>query len=34
MQDGWVAKGTESGTPFEDIDLTEGEWVEYDEKVE
>jgi hypothetical protein len=34
MQDGWVAKGAESGTPFEDIDLTEGEWVEYDEKVE
>ncbi|KAI8880931.1 DUF866-domain-containing protein, partial [Backusella circina FSU 941] len=31
-RDGWVAKGAESGTSFEDIDLTEGEWVEYDEK--
>ncbi|KAI9255148.1 hypothetical protein BDA99DRAFT_442510, partial [Phascolomyces articulosus] len=31
-RDPWIAEGTESGTKFEDIDLTEGEWVEYDEK--
>ncbi|KAG0344906.1 hypothetical protein BG004_004099 [Podila humilis] len=31
---GWKAKGAESGTPFEDVDLSEGEWVEYDEKSE
>ncbi|KAI8144325.1 hypothetical protein BJV82DRAFT_65517 [Fennellomyces sp. T-0311] len=31
-RDPWVAEGTESGTKFEDIDLTDGEWVEYDEK--
>jgi hypothetical protein len=28
-----IAKGTESGTVFEDIDLCEEEWAEYDEKV-
>ncbi|CAO3650444.1 unnamed protein product [Cunninghamella echinulata] len=28
----WSAKGTESGTPFEEIDLTEQEWADYDEK--
>ena len=28
----WQAKGTESGTKFADIDLTEGEWYDYDEK--
>ncbi|RUS27451.1 hypothetical protein BC938DRAFT_483229 [Jimgerdemannia flammicorona] len=31
-QSGWMAKGAESGTRFDDIDLSEGEWVEYDEK--
>ncbi|KAI9499008.1 hypothetical protein BDB00DRAFT_797805 [Zychaea mexicana] len=31
-RDPWVAEGTESGTKFEDIDLSEGEWAEYDEK--
>ncbi|KAI8388002.1 uncharacterized protein BYT42DRAFT_597211 [Radiomyces spectabilis] len=31
-RDPWRAKGAESGTPFEDIDLCEGEWAEYDEK--
>ncbi|KAI8325123.1 DUF866-domain-containing protein [Martensiomyces pterosporus] len=30
-RDGWVAEGTESQTPF-DIDLSEGEWYDYDEK--
>lgn len=25
--------GLESGTPFSDVDLDEGEWVDYDEKV-
>ena len=27
----WVAKGTESGKPFE-VDLEEGEWYDYDDK--
>ncbi|KAK3821616.1 MAG: DUF866-domain-containing protein, partial [Benniella sp.] len=31
-REGWKAKGDESGTVFEDIDLTEGEWVDYDAK--
>ncbi|KAF9925991.1 hypothetical protein FBU30_004314 [Linnemannia zychae] len=31
-RDGWKAKGAESGTPFEDIDLTDGDWADYDEK--
>lgn len=30
---GWKAKGAESGTVFDDVDLSEGEWVEYDDKV-
>ncbi|TKA33625.1 hypothetical protein B0A50_00461 [Salinomyces thailandicus] len=29
----WKAIGTESGTKFSDIDLTEGDWYDYDEKV-
>uniref|UniRef100_A0A0M3JBP1 UPF0587 protein (inferred by orthology to a C. elegans protein) n=1 Tax=Anisakis simplex TaxID=6269 RepID=A0A0M3JBP1_ANISI len=29
---GWKAVGTESGTPFDDIDLSEKEWADYDEK--
>jgi hypothetical protein len=29
---GWAAQGAESGTRFEDVDLTDLEWVEYDEK--
>ncbi|KAI9481232.1 MAG: hypothetical protein EXX96DRAFT_565880 [Benjaminiella poitrasii] len=32
-RDSWTAKGAESDTVFEDIDLTEGEWAEYDEKL-
>lgn len=28
----WSAKGAESGTSFTDIDLTPGEWFDYDEK--
>ncbi|KAH7044865.1 hypothetical protein BKA57DRAFT_396972, partial [Linnemannia elongata] len=32
-REGWKAKGAESGTPFEDIDLTDGDWADYDEKV-
>ena len=32
-QSGWTAQGAESGTKFEDIDLTEGDWADYDEKV-
>jgi len=28
----WKCTGTDSGTQFPDIDLTEGEWVDYDEK--
>ncbi|KAI1723951.1 CXXC motif containing zinc binding protein [Ditylenchus destructor] len=29
---GWRCFGTESGTVFDDIDLNEKEWVDYDEK--
>ena len=32
MQGLWKATGSESGTKFADIDLTEGDWYEYDEK--
>lgn len=28
----WEAKGIESSTPFSGIDLSEGEWYDYDEK--
>ncbi|KZM27797.1 hypothetical protein ST47_g1062 [Ascochyta rabiei] len=28
----WLAKGEDSGTKFENIELHEGEWFEYDEK--
>ncbi|XP_045480445.1 UPF0587 protein CG4646 [Harmonia axyridis] len=31
--DGWIAKIEDSGNIFEGIDLTEKEWVEYDEKI-
>ena len=31
-QGDWKAVGAESGTKFEGIDLTEGEWFDYDEK--
>ena len=31
-QGDWLAEGEESKTPFTSIDLTEGEWFEYDEK--
>ena len=33
-REGWKAKGAESNTVFEEIDLTDGEWVDYDEKVD
>ena len=29
----WKCVGVGSGTKFEDVDLSEGEWVDYDEKV-
>lgn len=28
----WKCEGAESGTKFPEVDLTEGEWVDYDEK--
>lgn len=31
-QGDWKAVGSESGTKFSPIDLTEGEWYDYDEK--
>ncbi|CAO3653160.1 unnamed protein product [Cunninghamella blakesleeana] len=31
-RDSWRANGSESGTLFEDIDLIENEWADYDEK--
>ena len=33
LQGIWKCIGGESGTPFNDVDLEEGEWVDYDEKV-
>jgi hypothetical protein len=32
LQGDWKAVGVESGTKFASIDLTEGDWYEYDEK--
>lgn len=32
QQGEWKATGPESGTKFSGIDLTEGEWYDYDEK--
>lgn len=32
FRNGYTAKGAESGTPFNDINLEEKEWVDYDEK--
>merc|ERR1712071_551031 len=31
-RNGWVVEGFESGTKFPDVDLTEKEWADYDEK--
>ncbi|KAF9213547.1 hypothetical protein BGZ59_005177 [Podila verticillata] len=31
---GWKAKGAESGTVFDEVDLSEGDWAEYDDKSE
>ena len=33
FQGEWKAVGSESGTKFSGIDLTEGDWYDYDEKV-
>jgi hypothetical protein len=33
MQGGWKCVGAASGSKFDDVDLSEGEWVDYDEKV-
>lgn len=30
---GWIAKAAESGTVFTDIDLSSGDWADYDEKL-
>ena len=32
MQDGFSVDST-AGTQYEDVDLSQGEWVEYDEKL-
>merc|ERR1711972_774191 len=29
---GWKVEGSESGATFDDVDLKEGEWCDYDEK--
>lgn len=29
---GWIAKSAENGQTFEDVDLSEDDWVEYDNK--
>lgn len=31
-REGWIAVAEDSGTTFEDVDLSEKEWVDYDEK--
>lgn len=31
-RDGWIVKSSENGPIFEDIDLSEDDWVEYDQK--
>ncbi|EFX81886.1 hypothetical protein DAPPUDRAFT_210830 [Daphnia pulex] len=31
-RNGWLVEGLESGTKFSDVDLSDKEWVEYDEK--
>lgn len=32
MQGEWLADGAETNTKFNDIDLVDGEWFDYDEK--
>jgi len=32
LQGEWLATGIDSGTKFTSIDLTDGEWFDYDEK--
>jgi hypothetical protein len=32
LQGDWEVKGAESNTPFTAIDLSDGEWYDYDEK--
>lgn len=29
---GWIVQSTENGQSFEDVDLSEDDWVEYDQK--
>ena len=29
----WKCQGADSGTVFDEVELEEGEWVDYDEKV-
>lgn len=29
---GWIVKSAENGQQFEDVDLSEDDWVEYDQK--
>jgi Eukaryotic protein of unknown function (DUF866) len=31
-QKGWIVKAAEGGQTFEDVDLSEDDWVEYDQK--
>ncbi|KAK3925803.1 UPF0587 protein GA18326 [Frankliniella fusca] len=32
-REGWIVEASESGQKFEDVDLSDGEWIEYDEKL-
>jgi hypothetical protein len=32
LSSGWTAQGVDSGSPFDDIDLSENEWYDVDEK--
>lgn len=31
-RNGWIVKAAENGPTFEDVDLSEDDWVEYDQK--
>lgn len=33
-REGWIVEASEGGQKFADVDLTEGDWIEYDEKLQ
>ena len=32
-REGWIVQASDGGQKFDDVDLTEGEWIDYDEKL-